>query len=83
MNRRYYAGIALNEAGLGFHKAGFLINALESKTASATLPNGDVNTLYPENWKEKPSIKTMRRAHGLDPSPEEIAELVAMGVTQF
>jgi hypothetical protein len=83
MNRRYYAGIRLNPVGLAFHQAGFTNNDLLGKTASASVPGEHVNTLIPDAWLEKPSIQTMRRAHGMDQSPEEIAELVAAGKIRF
>ena len=83
MKRRYYAGIALNEVGLGFHQAGFINNALEGKTSSASVPGAHVNTLIPDSWRERPSIQTMRRAQGVKESPEEIAEMVATGEIRF
>jgi RepB DNA-primase from phage plasmid len=61
--RRYYAGIALNEEGLSFHRAGADLQELRGKTANATEPKGQVNSLIPDSWGSKPSIFAMRKRH--------------------
>src|SRR4029077_18154509 len=61
--RRYYAGIALNEEGLSFHRAGADLQELRGKTANATEPKGQVNSLIPDSWRSKPSIFAMRKRH--------------------
>ncbi|MDE3246939.1 MAG: hypothetical protein KGN80_12700, partial [Acidobacteriota bacterium] len=58
--RRYYGGIALNEEGLAFHRAGYELNDLQGKTANATDPRGQINSMIPDSWGSKPSIAAMR-----------------------
>lgn len=59
-SRRYYAGIILNEQGIGFHKRATEAKMFEGKVASTTTGDGLVNSLIPEAWMTRPSIIAMR-----------------------
>ena len=58
--RRYYAGIKLNEQGLGYHKRASASQAFEGKVASTTSADGQVNSAIPEGWSTRPSVVAMR-----------------------
>jgi phage/plasmid-associated DNA primase len=62
-NSRYYCGIALNEAGLGYHRAAFESRLFEGKTATATSPDQKVNSLIPASWNARKSVTAMRERH--------------------
>lgn len=59
-SRRYYAGIILNEQGLGLHKRASEAKMFEGKVASTTAGDGQVNSLIPEAWTNRPSVIAMR-----------------------
>lgn len=63
--RRYYCGIALNEAGLRYHKTAYESRLFESKVATATAPEEGVNSLIPMSWDDRSSIIKMRAGHEL------------------
>jgi phage/plasmid-associated DNA primase len=67
-SRRYYAGIVLNDQGLGYHKRANEAKAFEGKVASTTANDGVVNSLIPETWNSKASIIAMRSRQGGDGS---------------
>lgn len=60
---RFYCGIALNKAGLQYHRTAFESRLFEGKVATATAPDREVNSLIPPSWEEKESIKVMRKCH--------------------
>jgi hypothetical protein len=60
---RYYCGIALNKAGLRYHRTAFESRLFEGKTATATSPEREVNSLIPASWDQKPSVIAMRARH--------------------
>jgi hypothetical protein len=60
---RYYCGVALNKSGLRFHKTGFESRLFEGKTATATPPDREVNSIIPITWDERKSVMTMRARH--------------------
>jgi hypothetical protein len=62
-NSRYYCGIALNKAGLGYHRAAFESRLFEGKIATATNPNQEVNSLIPASWDARKSVTAMRERH--------------------
>jgi hypothetical protein len=57
---RYYCGIALNKAGLEYHKTGFESSMFEGKVAKATSPEKEVNSLIPSSWDDRKSVIAMR-----------------------
>jgi putative DNA primase/helicase len=67
--RRYHCGIVLNEAGLIFHQAGYENRELAGKTATATDPKGDVNSLMPAHWREKSIVKAARDRQRTERAP--------------
>jgi phage/plasmid-associated DNA primase len=73
--RRYYAGIILNEEGLAFHRAGAESHHLQAKTANATDPHDKVNRLIQAAWMEKPSVIAMRERAILPPAGSKPSEL--------
>jgi P4 family phage/plasmid primase-like protien len=64
---RFYCGIALNRAGLRYHRTAFESNLFEGKIATATNPDREVNSFIPAGWDTKPSIIEMRKRH---PQPQ-------------
>lgn len=60
---RYYCGVALNRAGLRYHKAAYESRTFEGKIATATNPERDVNGTIPPSWDAKKSIIAMRDRH--------------------
>jgi hypothetical protein len=60
---RYYCGIALNKAGLRYHKAAFESRLFEGKVATASSPGAEVNGLIPESWGQRKSVIEMRKRH--------------------
>ena len=70
---RYYRGIALNEAGLKYHKTGFESLLFEGKIATATSPEKEVNSLIPSSWDDRKSVIAMR-AHHSDGDPRAVLD---------
>lgn len=64
-NRRYYAGIMLNEEGEMFWRRAVEAKTFEGKTASTTSADKDVNTVIPEEWAGKKSVFAMRVRQGV------------------
>ena len=62
-NSRYYCGIGLNKAGLGYHRTAFESRLFEGKTATATNPDQEVNSLIPPSWDARKSVTAMRELH--------------------
>jgi hypothetical protein len=62
---RYYCGIALNKAGLHYHKTAFDSRLFEGKVATATPPDCEVNSLIPASWSTRKSVATMAARHEL------------------
>ncbi|WP_456659568.1 hypothetical protein [Bradyrhizobium sp. JR3.5] len=60
---RYYCGVVLNQLGLQFHKTAYQSALFEGKTARATDPSQEVNSLIPASWDDRPSIVAMREQH--------------------
>ncbi|TYO67076.1 hypothetical protein FXV83_07675 [Bradyrhizobium hipponense] len=60
---RYYCGVALNQLGLEYHRAALERRLFEGKTAMATAPDREVNSLIPASWDDRESIKAMRSCH--------------------
>jgi hypothetical protein len=60
---RYYCGIALNKAGLRYHKTAFESRIFEGKIATATNPEREVNGLIPASWDVRRSVVAMRARH--------------------
>ncbi|EIG62294.1 DNA primase family protein [Bradyrhizobium sp. WSM1253] len=60
---RYYGGIALNRAGLQFHKRAFESRLFEGKVGNATDPQREVNSLMPASWDTRKSVTEMREHH--------------------
>ncbi|MBW5438345.1 hypothetical protein FXB41_27360 [Bradyrhizobium canariense] len=60
---RYYGGIALNRAGLQFHKRAFESRLFEGKVGNATDPGREVNSLIPPSWDARESVTKMRKHH--------------------
>jgi hypothetical protein len=58
--RRYYGGIILNAAGVKFWQRAGEAKTFEGKTASTTTTGGEVNTMIPEAWNERGSVRAMR-----------------------
>jgi D5 N terminal like len=71
---RHYCGIALNKAGLRYHKTAFESRIFEGKTATATPPEQEVNSLIPASWDERKSVVAMRTRHNDSDAREEIEE---------
>jgi P4 family phage/plasmid primase-like protien len=69
---RYYCGIALNKAGLRYHKTAFESSIFEGKIATATSPDREVNGLIPPSWDERKSVIAMRVRHNPGDAREEI-----------
>jgi phage/plasmid-associated DNA primase len=63
MTSRFYCGIALNKAGLKYHKTGFESLLFEGKAATVTSPDREVNSLIPAAWDAKASVMKMRKSH--------------------
>jgi hypothetical protein len=61
---RYYCGIALNTAGLRYHKAAYESRLFEGKVVTATTPEQEVNSLIPASWDNRKSVIDMRSCHG-------------------
>jgi phage/plasmid-associated DNA primase len=61
---RYYCGIALNKAGLRYHKTAFESSIFEGKVATATPPEQEVNGTIPVSWDDRKSVIDMRSCHG-------------------
>jgi hypothetical protein len=61
---RYYCGIALNKAGLRYHKVAYESRLFEGKVATATTPEHEVNSLIPASWDNRKSVIDMRSCHG-------------------
>ncbi|WP_396604720.1 hypothetical protein ACFLEY_19155 [Bradyrhizobium sp. YCK136] len=61
--RRYYCGVALNDAGLDYHKIGYQSRLFEGKVGNATDPASEVNGLIPPSWDNKQSVTKMREHH--------------------
>ncbi|WP_316207231.1 hypothetical protein [Bradyrhizobium sp. SZCCHNR3118] len=59
---RYYCGIALNKAGLRYHRTAFESRMFEGKVATVTEPHGEVNSLIPPSWDTKQSVINCRNA---------------------
>ena len=62
-NSRFYCGIALNKAGLRYHKTAFESTPFEGKMATATSPEREVNSIIPSSWDTRKSIVAMRDGH--------------------
>ena len=60
---RFYAGVELNEAGLDLWSAASAEAASRGSSARLSGSAGEVNRVVPDNWKWRPSITRMRRAH--------------------
>ncbi|WP_456664223.1 hypothetical protein [Bradyrhizobium sp. LB13.1] len=60
---RYYCGIALNAAGLRYHRAAYESRLFEGKTTTATDPAREVNSLIPVSWNDRETIVKMRAGH--------------------
>ncbi|MEH2475685.1 phage/plasmid-associated DNA primase [Nitrobacteraceae bacterium AZCC 2161] len=58
---RYYCGIALNTAGLRYHKTAYESRLFEGKIATATNPDREVNSLIPASWDSRKSVIEMRQ----------------------
>lgn len=65
-NSRYYCGVAFNKIGLRYHRAAYESRLFEGKIATATDPQQEVNGIIPLTWDAKPSVVSMRRAHGVE-----------------
>ncbi|WP_354265863.1 hypothetical protein [Bradyrhizobium sp. I1.7.5] len=80
---RYYCGIALNKAGLGYHRTAFESRLFEGKVATATDPANEVNSLIPVSWDDRKSVVAMRKSH---PEPQGInvkgEDAVIIGVNE-
>jgi hypothetical protein len=72
-SRRFYAGMRFNDAGHDYWKRAVESNLFEGKTASTTSPQGEPCSYVPTSWDDKPSIKSMRRAH------REVSRLLPLG----
>jgi P4 family phage/plasmid primase-like protien len=73
---RYYCGIALNRAGLRFHKTAFESRLFEGKVGNATDPQREVNSLIPPSWDTRASIIKMREHHdGSQPAEDENGDI--------
>jgi D5 N terminal like len=71
---RYYCGVALNRAGLRYHRAAFESRLFEGKTATATNPDSEVNGLIPASWENKKSIIKMREQHAIRVTRDQNAD---------
>lgn len=60
---RYYCGVALNDAGLDYHKIGYQSRLFEGKVGNATDPASEVNGLIPPSWDNNQSVTKMREHH--------------------
>jgi hypothetical protein len=60
---RYYYGVALNKLGLRYHRTAYESRLFEGKTATATNPDQEVNSLIPVSWDSRESVIKMRKAH--------------------
>jgi hypothetical protein len=60
---RYYCGVALNDAGLDYHKIGYESRLFEGKVGNATASASEVNELIPLSWDKKQSVTKMREHH--------------------
>jgi hypothetical protein len=69
---RYYCGIALNKAGLRYHKTGFESRIFEGKIATATTPEREVNGMIPVSWDTRVSVIKMRTRHNPGDAREEM-----------
>jgi hypothetical protein len=80
--RRYYAGIKLNEQGVGYHKRAWDAKAFEGKIASTTSADGQVNSVIPEGWATRPSVIAMRLRQAADSSgnPKDTTVILASTV---
>jgi hypothetical protein len=68
-HRRYYAGVVLNDEGLGYHEAGRSDDyRLKGRLANTTEASGAVNSAIPASWLDKPSVKKMRERQGAPPA---------------
>lgn len=63
---RYYCGIALNKAGLRYHKSAYESRLFEGKVGNATDPAREVNSLIPASWDVRKTVKAMREHHDRD-----------------
>ncbi|MHC2666989.1 hypothetical protein ACMA5K_22140 [Bradyrhizobium diazoefficiens] len=61
---RFYCGIGLNKAGVGYHRTAYESRLFEGKIATATPPDREVNSLIPPSWDAKKSVIAMREHHG-------------------
>jgi phage/plasmid-associated DNA primase len=69
---RYYCGIALNKAGLRYHRTAFESRLFEGKVATATPPEREVNGLIPASWDQRKSVVAMRARHNPGDAREEM-----------
>jgi hypothetical protein len=60
---RYYCGIALNKAGVAYHKIAYESRLFEGKVGKATDPHREVNGLIPVSWDTRKSVIEMRKHH--------------------
>lgn len=60
---RYYCGVALTATGLHYHRVGYASRLFEGKMATATNPDGEVNSPIPISWDTKESVVEMRNRH--------------------
>lgn len=61
--KRYIAGVMLNETGMEMWKANFNATAVRGDSARISSKEEDVNKKIPEEWYERPIIKTMVEVH--------------------
>lgn len=73
--RRYYAGIVLNDQGVGYHRRASEAKMFEGKVASTTGADGVVNSSIPDAWTTRPSIIAMRLRQEGDRSKNEKSQL--------
>jgi P4 family phage/plasmid primase-like protien len=69
---RYYCGVALNKAGLRYHRTAFESRLFEGKVATATEPDREVNGMIPVSWDERKSVVAMRARHNPGDAREEM-----------
>ncbi|RZN25579.1 DNA-primase RepB domain-containing protein [Bradyrhizobium sp. Leo121] len=75
-HRRYYVGIALNDAGMAFWNRATTADRFEGKTTNTTASDDVVNTSIPLEWEQKASVSAMRKAQGYDPTGMPFPALV-------
>lgn len=66
MNRRYYAGVLLNNIGLDYWTAANSEGLAKGKTARTSSSRNEVNRMIPEAWGDRDSIIVLRKSSMTD-----------------